>query len=166
MCVLHLDSLNLDSPGVCGHVQSGLHVVSYLFPFRQQLVQTLCAQHVPERGGSQEVGGVSVVLHVVDSHGGVADPVVDDSVHWHGHTEDYDYPSLLILVYLPVAAQNLLELVKMFWKINISDVWGKLIIFYLRWDVETNSSQIKLLVSVNTGNDEKYSRTLEECLVI
>ena len=33
---------------------------------------------------------------------------------------------------------------------------------YLRRDVETNSSQVEFLVSVNTGHYEEYSRTLLE----
>ena len=43
----HFDPLDLDPPGVGGHVEGGLHVVRDLLPLRQQLVQTLGAQHIP-----------------------------------------------------------------------------------------------------------------------
>ena len=45
----HFDPFDLDPPGVRGLVQGGLHPVGNLLPLRQDLGQTLGAQHIPAK---------------------------------------------------------------------------------------------------------------------
>ena len=81
---LHLHPLHLHPPGIGGVVQNVLHPQGYLLPaqrlhtdftkeninsspLRQYLRQTLRSQDISQRRRSQEVGGVTEVLHVICS---------------------------------------------------------------------------------------------------
>ena len=48
-------------------------------------MQGLGAEDVPQRGLCQQPSGVVGVLHVGHGDGGVGHPIVDHSVHRHGH---------------------------------------------------------------------------------
>ena len=50
----HLDPLDLDSPGVGGVVERGLHDVRDGLALREDLGQVLRPQHVPQRSRSQQ----------------------------------------------------------------------------------------------------------------
>ncbi len=60
-CCSHLHPLDLDSPGVGGLVQAGLHDVRDGLALRQDLGQVLGAQHVAQGGGGQQAGRVTIV---------------------------------------------------------------------------------------------------------
>lgn len=55
----HLDPLDLDSPWVGGVVEGALHDVADGLALGEDLGQVLGAEHVPERGGGQQAGGVA-----------------------------------------------------------------------------------------------------------
>ena len=60
--VLHLDPLDPDAPGVRGLVQQRLHHVGDGVALGEDLGQVLGAQHVPQRGGGQQPGGVAAII--------------------------------------------------------------------------------------------------------
>ncbi len=68
-----------------------LHGSRDALPVAEDLVEVLCSQDVPERGLSQESGGVVGVLHIGHGHSGVGHTVVHHCIHRHRHRVSCQY---------------------------------------------------------------------------
>ena len=82
----HLHPLHVHTPRFCGLKQQLLHVPGNGLSVRQDLLEALGAEDVPERGGGQQPRGGRVVVHVGDRADRVPHLVEHDRVHKHRHT--------------------------------------------------------------------------------
>ena len=55
----HLNSLDFNSPRICGLIQAALHDVGDGLTLRQDLCQVLGTKDIAEGGGGQQAGGVA-----------------------------------------------------------------------------------------------------------
>merc|ERR1719510_2637093 len=83
--ILHLNSLDVNSPGVGSVVNLGLQVFGNGVSLRECFRQGLGSQDVPEGGGRKEFSGIGVVFNLTNSIHRVADVVVNNSVNLHSH---------------------------------------------------------------------------------
>jgi len=78
--ILHLNSLDVNSPGVSSVVNLGLQVFGNDVSLRECFRQGLGSQDVPKGGGRKEFSGIGVVFNLTNSIHRVADVVVNNSV--------------------------------------------------------------------------------------
>ena len=60
----HLYSLHKDAPTIRGFIEAGLHLMGDRLPVGEDVPEVPGAQHVPQGGGGQKLGGARVIIHI------------------------------------------------------------------------------------------------------